>query len=99
MKKRLAITIDEDVLNELEQLPRKVSISEVITWVVKAALQDIKAGRELSAKELQEWMDSTPEGKDFRKRLQEQFGSTVERIDNTVEKVKKIIKPKKKMRG
>ncbi len=99
MKKRLAITIDEDVLSELEQLPRKVSISEVITWVVKAALQDIKAGRELSAKELQEWMDSTPEGRDFRKRLQEHWGATIEKIDNTVEKAKRIVKPKKKRGG
>jgi predicted CopG family antitoxin len=94
MKKRLAITIDEDVLNELEQLPRRVSISEVITWVVKAALQDIKAGRELSAKELQEWIDSTPEGKDFRNRLIEHWGLSFEKIDNSVEKVKKAAKIK-----
>ncbi len=95
MKKRLAITIDEDVLNQLEQLPRKVSISEVITWIVRAALQDIKAGRELSAKELQEWIDSTPEGKDFRERLIEHWGPAVEKIDNSIKKVKKAVKIKK----
>ncbi len=95
MKKRLAITIDEDVLSELEQLPRKVSISEVITWAVKAALQDIKAGRELSAKELQEWIDSTSEGKDFRERLIKHWGPTIEKIDNSVKNVKQAIKIKK----
>ncbi|BCB97354.1 hypothetical protein JZK55_22760 [Dissulfurispira thermophila] len=95
-KGRLALTVDYDVLKALEQLPRKLSISEVITWIVRAALQDIKAGRELSAKELQEWIDSTPEGKDFRRRLQEQWGPTFGKIDNAVEMVKKAVKPKRK---
>jgi len=96
MKKRLAITIDEDVLSELEQLPRKVSISEVITWVVRAALRDIKSGHKLSAKDLQEWIDSTSEGKDFRERLIEHWGSTIEKIDDGIKNVEQAIRIRKK---
>lgn len=97
MKKRMTITIDSDVYDYLQELPRKVSLSEVITWSLRSALQDIKAGRELTSKELQKWIDSTPEGRDFRERLREHWGPTIEKIDNTVEKVKKAIKPKKKI--
>ncbi len=95
MKKRMTITIDEDIYDALQELPRKVSISEVLTWIVKAAFQDIKAGRELSSDELKQWMDSTPEGKDFRDRLNEHWGPGIEKIDATINKVKNAMKPGK----
>ena len=96
MKRRLAITIDDDVLSELEQLPRKVSISEVITWVVRAALQDLKSGHKLSAKELQDWIDSTEEGRDFRQRLIDRYSSTFEKVDSNIESVKQALGLKKR---
>ena len=96
MKRRLAITIDEDIYNELEQLPRRVSISEVINWFVRAAFYDIRSGRVLSDKELQDWIDSTPEGRDFRQRLIEHYGSTFEKIDSNIESVKQALRLKKR---
>ncbi|MCL5024457.1 MAG: hypothetical protein M1497_14035 [Nitrospirae bacterium] len=96
MKKRMTITIDSDIYDALQELPRKVSISEVLTWIVKATFQDIKAGRELTSEELRAWMDSTPEGKDFRERLIEHWGPGFERMDERITKIKDAVKPGKK---
>ena len=97
MKKRVTITLDGDVVDFFqEKAPRKVSVSEVIAWIVRSALKDIQAGRGLSSKELQEWIDSTPEGKDFRERLKEHWGPGLKKIDTTFNKVKEAVRPNKK---
>src|SRR3989304_6995117 len=97
MKKRVTITLDGDVVDFFqEKAPRKVSVSEVIAWVVRATLKDIQAGRELSSKELQEWINRTPEGKDFRERLIENWGPELKKIDETVSKVKEAVRLDKK---
>ena len=95
MKERMTITIDKEIYDFLQELPRKVSISEVLTFVVKAAFKEIKDGRELTDTEFQQWMDSTPEGKDFRERLIEHWGPTFNKIDSSIEKVKKNVGIKK----
>jgi len=97
MKKRVTVTLDGDVVDFLqEKAPRKVSVSEVISWIVKATFKDIKAGRQLSSEELQEWMDSTTEGRDFRDRLREHWGPAlrpvIEKIDSTVSNFKNAVK-------
>ncbi len=35
MKKKLNLTIDEDVYYSLDDFPRRVSISEIVTWVLR----------------------------------------------------------------
>ena len=95
MKERMTITIDKDIYDLLQELPRKVSISEVLTFLVKAAFREIKAGREMTDTELQQWLDSTPEGKDFRERLREHWGPTMYKIEDTINDVKKKVIPKK----
>jgi len=87
MKERMTITIDKDIYDLLQELPRKVSLSEVISWSLKAMFQDIKIGRELSSEELKEWVDRTPEGKDFRRRLKEQWGPTIAKLDESIAKI------------
>ena len=101
MKERMTISIDKEIYDTLQELPRKVSLSEVVTWMLKAMFQDIKAGRELKSKELKEWIESTPEGKDFRESLIEHWGPGIEKIDNAIEKVKEAVKivKKKKIKG
>lgn len=97
MKKKITLSLDDDVYDALQEFPRKVSLSEVVTWTLRAVFKDIKAGKELTAKELQKWMDSTPEGRDYRERLSEHWGPKLEKIDATVAKVKKAVRaPKKK---
>lgn len=94
MKRRLNITIDDDVYDMIKELPRKVSISEVISWFLKSMLEDIKRGG-LTQEEFEKWVESTPEGRDFRERGREQFGPTIRKMDVSIEKLKKAVKPRK----
>jgi predicted CopG family antitoxin len=96
MKERMTISIDKDLYDALQDMPRKVSISEVITWMLKGMFNDIKAGRELTSEELKEWLESTPEGKDFRERLQEHWGPGLKKLSNVIDTVEGKMSLKKK---
>lgn len=95
MRKKLTLTIDSDVYDMIKELPRKVSISEVVSFVLKAMYQDLKKGRELTQEEMDAWIESSPELKEFRERLQEHWGPGIRKIDETVEKIKSTVVPKK----
>jgi predicted CopG family antitoxin len=94
MRKKLTLTIDADVYEMIKDLPRKVSISEIISWFLKSMLEDIKRGG-LTQEEFEKWVKSTPEGRDFRERGREQFGPTIRKMDVSIEKLKKAVKPRK----
>ena len=80
MKKRVTFTVDEDVYNNLQSVPRGVSVSEVINWVLKEMVEDIKKGRELTQEEFDEWIESTPEGRDYRERFLNKYGHLFQRM-------------------
>jgi predicted CopG family antitoxin len=96
MKKKITLSLDSDVYDALQELHRKVSISEVISWILRAQFQEIKKGKEMSSEELKKWMDSTPEGKDFRERLKDHWGPTFNKIDDSISKVASKLKVTKK---
>ena len=95
MKKRLNLTIDSDIYDALQELPRKVNISEVVTWVFKILLEDFKKGRELTKEELDDLLKRTAEGKDFQERLKKHWGPGIDKIDTKIEKIKSAFKPKR----
>lgn len=94
MKKKITLSLDADVYDALQELPRKVSISELISWMLRTQLQEIKNGKEMSSEELQHWLDSTPEGKDFRARLQEHWGPTIYKVEDALNVIKGKLKKK-----
>jgi predicted CopG family antitoxin len=95
MRKKLTLTIDSEVYDMIKELPRKVSISEVVSWLLKSMYQDLKKGRELTQEELNEWLDSTLEGRDFHERFRERFGPTVKQLETSINAVKQKIGPGK----
>jgi uncharacterized protein (DUF1778 family) len=96
MKKRLNLTIDDDVYDMIERSPRTVSVSEVVSYVLRAFFQSAK-GKVLNDNELQEWIDSDPKLQDFQQRLIEHWGPTVYKIEDTVKGIKKkVISERKK---
>ena len=98
MRKKLTLTIDADVYDMIKELPRSVSVSEVVSWMLKAMYQDIKKGRELTQEEFDHWIKSTQEGRDFKERFKEQWGPTFQKLENTVNGIKSKVplKGKKK---
>lgn len=93
MKKKLTLTIDEDVYDQLGELHRKVSVSEIVTWVLKAVITDIQGMPDEDFKKL---MDSDPRGKEVHAYLKDKLGPLVDRIETGIENVKKPLKRREK---
>lgn len=91
-KGRIQVTIDEDLYQGIKKLPREVSVSEVINLLLKMAIEEVKLGREMSDKEVNEWFRKDPQRLKVRMYMQEKLGPYIEVLDEAIEKVK----PKKK---
>ncbi len=103
MRKQITLTIDSDVYDELQDLPRRVSVSEVASWMLKYYIAEFKKGRELTQEEFDMLINSTPGGRDFRKRFREApsvkkllavDATVTEAIDKVKRKVGRPPKPK-----
>ncbi len=90
MKKRITLTIDSDIYDVLETLPRKVSISEIINFILKIVMMQTLKGRELTEEEFNAELEKAG-GEEFRQRVITVFGPTVNRIDLGVEKIKELL--------
>ena len=96
MRKKLTLTIDSEVYDMIKELPRKVSISEVVSFVLKGLYKELKMGRQLTQEEIDQWLESTSKERDFRNRLREHWGPSFKKIDDSIEKVKRAVVPKRK---
>jgi hypothetical protein len=97
VKKRVTFTVDEDVYEGLQQIPRGVSVSEIVSWLLKALIEDLKKGRELTQEEFDKWLEGTQEGMDFRDRFIKKYGHLFKRLKyafNESGKIKKAVKVK-----
>jgi hypothetical protein len=94
MRKQITLTIDSEVYDKIKDTPMKVSISEVVSWVLKGMVEDLKKGREMTSAEVKAWMEQTAEGKDFRDRLIAHWGPTIYAIEDSLGNIKDKIKPK-----
>ncbi len=92
MKKRVTFTVDEDVYEGLKQVPRGVSVSEIVSWLLRAVITDIQG---MPDEEFKKFMENDPRGKEVRNYLQGKLLPFFDTVDSGVEKVKKTLKPKK----
>jgi predicted CopG family antitoxin len=74
MKKKLTLTIDDDVYDGLEDLPRKVSVSEFVNFMLKAYIEIFKRGGMPTDEQLDEVVEKMG-GEEFRERLKHTFPS------------------------
>lgn len=91
MRKQITLTIDSEVYADLQDLPRRVSVSEVASWMLKIYLEQFKKGRELTQEEFEDFINRTPEGRDFRERFRPTAQKINDTIDGAVEKVKRKV--------
>ena len=95
MKKRINLTIDSDLYDDLDYLPRKVSVSEVANLLLKAFITEIKKGEELTQEDIDKIAASIGDGT-LQKRMTEQWGPKFDKIDEIVETVKRGVGLSKK---
>jgi predicted CopG family antitoxin len=72
MRKKITLTIDSDVYDDLEDLPRKVSISEFVNFMLKGYVETFKKGHVLSKEEVDEIVAKMG-GEEFRERVRNTF--------------------------
>jgi hypothetical protein len=94
MKKRITLTIDGDIYDEIEALPRKVSISEMVNWFLRVALEELKQGRSLTGEELRAKVKEIG-GEDLLERMDERLGPKVDKLVEMVEAIKASLPVKK----
>lgn len=92
MRKKLTLTIEPEVYDMIKELPRKVSISEVFSWILKTMFEEFKRGN-FTQEEFENWVNSTPEGRDFIERARAQFRPSIRKVEASLEKVKDAVKP------
>ena len=73
MKKRLNLTIDKSIHDEIGELPRKVSISEMVSWILKCLVEGVKLDG-MTSKEFINYMDKDVRGRIVRQYLKEKIG-------------------------
>jgi predicted CopG family antitoxin len=95
MKKKITLTIDSDVYDSLEDLPRKVSVSEFVSLMLKGYVETFKKGGELSQEEVDLIVEQMG-GEELRERFRNTFGPSFNRIDSGVKWVKKAVGVDKK---
>jgi hypothetical protein len=91
MKRSLNLSIDVDLYNELDNLPRRLSVSELTSFLLRSYLIMLKNGRMPTDKEMDEIVEKMG-GRDFVERMRKSLGPTVDRIDYTTEYVKGVFK-------
>ncbi len=95
MKKKLTLTIDDDVYNSLGDLPRRVSVSEVVSLFLRAVVADVQG---MSDDEFKEYLESDPRRKEVREYVKEKIGPFFDKVDDHVDNVKKTLKIKKEVK-
>jgi hypothetical protein len=95
MKKRICLTVDEDVFRDLKFVPRGFSVSEFVSFMLRGMLKEVQ-GKFHTQKEFDAWVNSDPELKRIREGIKEAWGPAIEKVDKTIEKVKGSIKTKRK---
>ena len=100
MRKKLTLSIDEDVYKELQYVPRGFSVSEFVSFMLRGMLKEIGQGRVFNQKEFEKWVDSDPQLKKVREGMREAWGPTlnpvIEKIDAVTDGLKAKVGIKKK---
>jgi hypothetical protein len=102
MKKRICLTVDEDVYEGLKNVPRGVSVSEMVSWILRGLIEEVTPGGR-SPEEFVKFMDNDPRGKEVRQHIKKTLGPIInpvfDKVDEIADGIKTKIRPKKKVRN
>lgn len=79
-KKKLTLSIDRVVYDQLGELPRKVSISEVVSLVLEFMIADVKG---ISEEEFLKSIENDPQRIEVRKYIQGKLGSLIQAMSHS----------------
>lgn len=73
MRKKITLSIDSEAYDGIKELPKKVSISEVVSWVVRSMVEGVKPNG-MTPDEFIDYMDRDKRGREVRQYLKEKLG-------------------------
>lgn len=95
MKRRLNLTIDDDVYKQLGELPRKISVSEIVSWTLRSIVESTRPGG-MSTDEFREFMLKDEKGREVFNYMHEMLSPVYDVEEAVTKKVKDICGRKKK---
>ena len=100
MRRKLTLSIDEDVYRELQSVPRGFSVSEFVSFMLRAMLKEFR-GNFSTQEEFEKWVASDPQLKRVREGIKEAWGPTlfpsIDKIDAVTDELKAKVGIKKKL--
>lgn len=100
MRKKLTLSIDEDVYRELKTVPRGFSISEFVSYMLRGMLKELRGNFSTQA-EFEKWVDSDPQLKKVREGINKAWGPAlfpaIDKIDTVTDELKAKVGIKKKL--
>jgi len=91
MKRSLNLSIEMDLYEELDNLPRRLSVSELTSFLLRCYMETLKKGKMPTDEELDAIVEKMG-GQDFVDRMRASLGPTIDRIDLTTEYIKGIVR-------
>ncbi len=102
MKKRVTFTVDKDVVEGLKKVPRGVSVSKMVSWILRGMIEDLTPGGK-SPDEFARFMYNDPDGREVIEFMKEKWGPILypvfDKVDAVTDSLKEKIKPKKRARN
>ena len=99
MRRKLTLSIDEDVYKALKSVPRGFSVSQFVSYMLRGIIREIGTGG-MSEEQFEEWINSDPELKKVREGIREAWGPTlwpiIDKIDGVTDNLKSKVGIKKK---
>ena len=95
MKKRICLTVDDDLFRELQFVPRGFSVSEFVSFMLRGMLKEVQ-GKFPTQSDFEAWVNSDPELKRIREGIKEAWGPAIEKVGDSIGKVKSSTRPKRK---
>ena len=93
MRKKLTLSIDEDVYEKLQFVPRGFSVSEFVSFMLRGMLREV-GSMGMSQEQFEEWVKSDPELKRIREGIREAWGPTLNPVIEKMEAVTDNLKAK-----
>ena len=95
MRKKITLTIDEDVYSQLHETPKGVSLSDVATFFFKVFLEEMKKVHELSQKKFDDLFNACPEDLALRLRIRKYIKPYTVKIEKKMNQIESALSPKK----
>ncbi len=95
----MVIMVTYESIKRFKELPnpkpgpkQKVTIPEILKWAGKLMYEELRSGKSMKKDDnVAKWLNSTPEGREFRMRMRDRFGPVVHTVqDKDIEEALKL---------